>query len=115
MKKLITVISLIVISFTAYSQDTAIEILTKRDGGSRILITIEDYGNSTYVSMSSGGDEVTTTVTSWEDEGNLFTYYLSFTDGSAVLFLNIETLRFTVKMSNGTSYNGDILTMNQTI
>jgi hypothetical protein len=113
MKKLITVIALIVLSITSYSQDARIEMLVHRDNGGNVAVILEDYGNTSYITM---GGSIIVKVTSYSQKGMLFTYKFSY-DGQSMgtMYFDLDSDRFTVALLDGVTWNGDILHKEQTI
>ena len=113
MKKLLIVLALTVSSLISYAQDVQVTMLVHRDGGSNVQILVEDYGNKTYITM---GEDVTVNVYDYNQKGQLFTYKISI-DGQKVgaIYFNLSTDRFTVSLTDGTTWNGNIIYKAQTI
>jgi len=113
MQKLLIVLALTVSSLISYAQDVQVTMLVHRDGGSNVQILVEDYGNKTYITM---GEDVTVNVYDYNQKGQLFTYKISI-DGQKVgaIYFNLETDRFTVSLTDGTTWNGNIIYKAQTI
>jgi len=113
MKKIILSSLLLVASLIAYSQDVRVELLVHRDNAGYIQVLIEDYGNSTYVTMDK---DVVLKVYSYSMKDNLFTYKIS-TDGVKIgsIYINLNTNRFTISLIDGTRWNADIVHKEQTI
>ena len=113
MKKIILSFLLLVVSLISYSQDVRVELLVHRDNAGYIQVLIEDYGNSTYVTMDK---DVVLKVYSYSMKDNLFTYKIS-TDGVKIgsIYINLNTNRFTISLIDGTRWNADIVHKEQTI
>ena len=113
MKKLLLSFLLLVVSLVSYSQDVRVELLVHRDNAGYIQILIEDYGNSTYITMDK---DVVLKVYSFSMKDNLFTYKIS-TDGVKIgsIYINLNTNRFTISLIDGTKWNADIVHKEQTI
>lgn len=113
MRKLILVLSLLVVSLIGYSQDVRVELLVHRDNAGYIDIAVEDYGNSTYITI--GGD-IVVKAHSFSRKGNLFTYNMSVDGvGIGAMYINLANDRFSVLLIDGTGWNGDIVSKEQTI
>lgn len=113
MKKIILSFLLLVVSLIGYSQDVRIELLVHRDNAGYIKILLEDYGNSTYITMD---EDVFLKVYSFSMKDNLFTYKIS-TDGVKIgsIYINLNNNRFSVSLIDGTRWNADIVHKEQTI
>ena len=113
MKKIILSLLLLVVGLVSYSQDVRVELLVHRDNAGYIQILIEDYGNSTYITMDK---DVVLKVYSFSMKDNLFTYKIS-TDGVKIgsIYINLNTNRFTISLIDGTKWNADIVHKEQTI
>lgn len=113
MKKVALVFALIVASLISYSQDVRIEMLIHRDNGGNVSVILEDYGNTSYITMLGS---ITVRVASYSQKGMLFTYRISY-QGQAMgtMYFNLDSYRFTVVLLDGVTWNGDIIHKEQTI
>jgi hypothetical protein len=115
MKKLTILISIIFAVVTGYSQkmqEGTLTILVKRDNGGRMSMTIQDIGNNSYLTMADTESEISVRIYSNESTNTMLILKMSSKgEHLGVLYLNPIENRFTVSLSNGESYNGDILSI----
>jgi hypothetical protein len=112
MRNLVTTIVLVALGFVSYSQDTEISLLVQRDGGSKIKMSLLDYGTTSYFTMSSGEETEVLIAKDAKLIGSLFSCKISKEgDKLGSVYLDLKKYRFTMSLVNGASYNGDILSL----
>ena len=115
MKKATITALILLSSIMAFSQETQTLLVCQFDNGNKCLITISVFKEGTYLTFEAKEDsKFTDRVVSFEEVDGLFTIKVSMDGGVMIYYFNINTERFTIK-TNTASYNGDILSREQTI
>ena len=105
MKKLITVIALIVISFTSYAQDHTFSLRLRNSEGGTFMAIIEDYGNYSYMTVN----DITLQIDGVEETQHGIIYKCLESDGVFILELDFRLKVFRVYINRDLSAKGIIL------
>ena len=115
MRKLTITLLILLSSMIAFSQETQTKVLCQFDNGNTALITVSVYTDATYITFEANEDaKFTNRVSSFTEKDGLFIIKVNMDEGVMMYYFNINTERFTIK-SETDSYNGDILSREQTI
>ena len=115
MKKLTITLLILLSSMMAFSQETQTKVLCQFDNGNTALITVSVYTDATYITFEANEEsKFTAIVSSFTEKDGLFIIKTNMDGGVMVYYFNTKTERFTINTGTD-SYNGDILSREQTI